>query len=152
MKPTRAKFLKRGLELMGTPYVWGGRSNAGVDCWGFVALLLRDTSGGELGFEKWWTDKAWMELTSTGSARPGDLAFYGGNGPEDVDHVMIVLHPPGGALPDGMVFGASGGDRHCLTPEDAAERSACVKPFLSVRYRGDFRGYRSMSSFLMEAV
>ena len=147
MKPTRAKFLKTVLGLMGTPYIWGGRSRAGVDCWGLVAFALREASGGQLGFEAWWTDRAWQELPPVDSPAPGDLAFYGGKSPVDVEHVMVVIVPPRAAIETGVCMGAAGGDHTVTTVAEAEAKSACVKPRDSVFYRQDFRGYRSMAQF-----
>ncbi len=70
-------FIKKGMEFMGSPYLWGGISPFGFDCSGFLFTLFdfydkkipRDTSeqikaGFEVPFAK---------------AKPGDLFFFPGH-------------------------------------------------------------------------
>jgi murein DD-endopeptidase len=139
--PRRITFVKRCLELIHTPYIYGGRSRDGVDCWGFIALAWEMAGGGETYFE-WWTDVGWNKLEilrDMESPRPGDLAFYGGKGPSDVSHVMVCLW-------GNMLIGASGGDSKTRTFLEAAKRGAKVKVIEDgTAYnsaRGDFRGFR----------
>jgi cell wall-associated NlpC family hydrolase len=140
--PTRKRFLKRALELAGTPYIWGGRSKAGVDCWGLVAVAYSEAGGADR--SAWWTDVAWNTLPEVEpwSRKPGDLAFYGGRNPKDVDHVMIILW-------DDMLLGACGGGSRIKTPEDALAANARVKVAEDAtaynHARGtDLRGFRRL--------
>lgn len=152
MRPTRAEFLRHALALTGTPYIWGGRSDAGVDCFGYVAVTLFTVTSGKVDLRAgWWTDRAWGELEPTVVPKPGDLAFYGGTRPDDVDHVMVVLLPEGTlGMPKGLVLGACGGDSGTTTQTEATRRGACVQARTAVKYRSAFRGYRSLSRYLLE--
>lgn len=140
MTVKRTQFLVECFELLHTPYIYGGRSDHGVDCWGFVSLSWSRSGGPDR--STWWTDRAWAELSpikgETG-LMPGDLAFYGGSKPDDVEHVMVV----GPLL---TVIGASGGDSTTKSLIEAFRRGAKVKAFPHYRegYRSDFRGFRRM--------
>lgn len=141
--PRRLTFVKRCLELVHTPYIYGGRSKDGVDCWGFIAKAWEMAGGGETYFE-WWTDVGWNKLTkldALDAPRPGDLAFYGGQKENDVEHVMVCLWGR-------MLIGASGGDSKTRTFVDAARKGAKVKIIEDGeaynRARGDFRGLRRL--------
>ncbi len=148
---SRSFYLQRGLDLMGVPYIWGGRNHDGVDCSGVPIMALYDASLGSIDLRKWWSDKLWMDLEETKEPAPGDLAFYGGNTPKDVQHVMVVLVAPGGqVLYEGIVFGAVGGNHTTLTEEIAEKQRASVRSRDSTYYRPDFRGFRSMRRFLAD--
>lgn len=80
------KLKSNALKYLTTPYLWGGKSNFGIDCSGLVQQvykmngiqLLRDayqqaTQGREVQFEE---------------RQPGDLAFFGESG--KITHVGIV--------------------------------------------------------------
>lgn len=154
MKPTRAEFLEQALLLMRTPYIWGSRDGAGVDCSGLVALALFRASAETIDLRRgWWTDKMWTDpsFRPTFTPKPGDLCFYGGQG-DDVTHVTILLVPPGPGVGRGMVLGACGGGKATTTILEASRSNAMVKPKRAIRYRNpdDFRGYRSMESYLRE--
>lgn len=151
MKAFRAAYLTKALSLMGVPYIYGGRSRDGVDCSGVPILALYEaTIGGVNLLKGWWTDRLWKELEPVESPRAGDLAFYGGEDPEDVDHAMVVLVPPGPDVGGGIVFGACNGDSRTTTLDIATARRARVMPKPLVQYRSDFRGFRSMSLFIAD--
>lgn len=150
MKPLRAEFIRRCLLLTGTPYLWGGRNGGGLDCSGLVAVALHEASKGAVDLRGWWTDKMWAELPAIAVPLPGDLVFYGGVGP-DVQHVMVVLYPEGStALPEGLLVGASGGNRGTTTLREAARTGAQVDVKTAVRYRPDSRGFRSLAGLFGE--
>jgi len=86
-KPRASGTLIR--KLLGVPYLWGGRTTMGLDCSGFVQMVLL-----ERGFEvprdahdQW---KAAKRLPKGSRPRAGDLAFFGP--PKGrVGHVGIML-------------------------------------------------------------
>ncbi len=135
MSVTRAKFLKCALEMMGTPYIYGGRSRDGLDCSGLVVVALKE-AGGPDWTSGWWTDRFYNELVPTIAPKPGDLCLYGA--PNDPSHVMIWLGT------EGLVLGASGGNSSTTTLMAAAKARAEVKVKENYKYRPDFIGFRSL--------
>lgn len=147
MKPWRADFVFEALRLIGTPYRWGGKHpDVGLDCSGLVTHLLYKLCG------KDWrathnTDALWRYLPEAIVPKAGDLVLYGGQG-DDVNHVMVlVLQRPD---TNWMCVGASGGDSTVTTPERARQKNARVKVKRAHTYRGDVRGFRSLSLFLAD--
>lgn len=144
MNPTLAKrttYVSNVLNLIKTPYIWGGRDKMGVDCWGLPALALY-LSGGPKLFD-WWTDRAFAQLPTTDGPQIGDLCFYGVDAanPMNVDHVTVWM--------GGAVVGASGGGSAVTTLAVAQAKGAMVKAIDSYLYRSGFRGFRSMSPYLV---
>jgi hypothetical protein len=77
-------------QYLNTPYLWGGRTFAGIDCSGFVQMVYR-----QLGIHM--QRDAWMQATEGESigflqeAQPGDLAFF--DEPDGrITHVGILLN------------------------------------------------------------
>lgn len=164
-----ARYLEILISLLGTPYLWhakgeergiietapsgaktlrlepvpeiiAGEPGFALDCSGGVTYAAWRAGGPD---HRWshHTDRLWAERPRVVSPRPGDLAFYGGRGPTDVDHVMTVL----ACLPGGEVFvlGPSGGDSSTRTLARAKEQHARLKLRTSHLYRRDFRGFRA---------
>lgn len=146
MKTSLERYMSVGLGLIGTPYIYGGRDRSGVDCSGLVILSLYEASIGGIDLRKgWWTDRLWKELPPLERPQVGCLAFYGGKSDTDVEHVMVVLCLPGHpGLKGGAVLGATGGGQDTTAPTKGA--LVTVKP--GIRYRRDFRGFRSVSLYV----
>jgi len=139
-----ADFIARALELIGTPYRWGGKDPAtGLDCSGFITFALWQATGKDFR-ETHNTDRMWWEWAPARFPRAGDLAFFGGTGPNDVDHVMMVLPLDGDVELPELLVGACGGDRTTTTVREAIRRKACVQVRQGTSYRPDFRGYRQV--------
>lgn len=138
----RAPFIKAALRLVGAPYRYGGRfdpPDEGGDCWGAVAAAAK-ASGGPPEWHRWWTDMGWQHLEPAFVADPGVLAFFGGKGEHDVDHVAVHL----GA---GLILTTTRGDSTVTTVELARQKRARVTVYTAEEYlalRGDFRGLRKL--------
>lgn len=77
-------------SLIGTPYVWGGKTpESGLDCSGFVAWVLNH-SGRTSNFPTYTVaEEAQVQQISVDDAQPGDLLFWGDHGA--TYHVAIYL-------------------------------------------------------------
>jgi hypothetical protein len=76
---TGARLVRTARALLGSPYLWGGRSAWGFDCSGFVQsvfawhgiALPRDSQ------EQWERGREGRGRKARGKARLGDLVFFG---------------------------------------------------------------------------
>lgn len=150
----RALFLAWWREHLGGLYLYGGRGDVwtgggkgkltrapypGWDCLGGVGCALLASGGPDI--RSWWTDVAWLRLEPVATPEPGDLIFWAPaepRGPEDVEHVEVVL---GRAttplvvlagtrrqlLPGWRTIGAAGGNRTTVTRAIARRQSACIR-------------------------
>lgn len=78
------------MSLVGTPYVWGGKTpDQGFDCSGFVAWVLNH-SGRTTNFPSYTvSEESAVQQISVSQAQPGDLLFWGDHGA--TYHVAIYL-------------------------------------------------------------
>lgn len=141
-------FLAEVLGLVGTPYLWGGKSPSGIDCSGVVTFGLWKVGGPDWR-RTYSSERLWTQLEPIRFPRSGDLAFYG-KSPRDISHVMVVLPLDWDALGSSdeseasLVVGACGGDSRTTTLAEAQRRGARVQVKRGIHYRDDFRGFRKL--------
>jgi len=87
--PVDGKPLGCALELVGSPYEWGGLTARGIDCSGLVHIAYR-TSGRLVPRDAWQQEAAGASISQT-DARPGDLVAYGTGA--RADHIAFWLGP-----------------------------------------------------------
>lgn len=143
------------INKRGVPYLWGAKGQKfytgdptpayALDCSGAATVCLKDVGAPNLTATH-NTDKLWQELAPVEVPLPGDLAFYGGRSPTDVEHVEMVVAVVGPASI--VTCGASGGGSRTTTLELAQKTRAMVKSHHTHLYRPDFRGFRSVAALL----
>lgn len=75
-------------SLVGTPYVWGGKTPSGFDCSGFTSYVYQQATGKSIGGYTVAQESAGTH-ESVQSASAGDLLFWGSEG--STYHVGIYL-------------------------------------------------------------
>ena len=85
-------ILERGMSLIGTRYRFGGTSEAGFDCSGFIGYLFREEAGMNLPRSTREMINVDAPLVSRSDLEPGDLLFFATNGRRGrVSHAGIYL-------------------------------------------------------------
>src|SRR5690606_35222348 len=77
-------------QYLNTPYLWGGRSNFGIDCSGFVQSVYR-LIGKVLPRDAYLQARCGEVLESNHPPHCGDLAFFK-NEEEKITHVGMMLN------------------------------------------------------------
>jgi SH3-like domain-containing protein len=100
-RPRPATLAARVERLLGTPYLWGGRTAMGLDCSGFVQMVLMKAglSPPRDAHDQW---RAARRVGRGARRRPGDLVFFGPRRGR-VGHVGILLDPSTYAHARGVV-------------------------------------------------
>lgn len=85
-------ILERGMSLIGTRYRFGGTSEAGFDCSGFIGYLFREEAGMDLPRSTREMINVNAPLVARSALKPGDLLFFATNGRRGrVSHAGIYL-------------------------------------------------------------
>ncbi len=86
--PGGGRFMDVAGEVLGTPYLWGGRSTFGFDCSGLVQFVL-EFFGHRLPRDSREQARLGKRVEGLEGLRPLDLVFFGGG--DTIDHVGIHL-------------------------------------------------------------
>jgi gamma-D-glutamyl-L-lysine dipeptidyl-peptidase len=89
--PDRNKILKTAFQFLHAPYLWGGRSEFGIDCSGFSQLVYK-LNGIKIPRDAYQQAEQGTELDFIEEVLPGDLAFFD-NESGKITHVGIVISP-----------------------------------------------------------
>jgi len=85
-------ILERGMSLIGTRYRFGGTSESGFDCSGFIGYLFREEAGMNLPRSTREMINVDAPLVARSALKPGDLLFFATNGRRGrVSHAGIYL-------------------------------------------------------------
>ncbi|MGQ4558659.1 LysM peptidoglycan-binding domain-containing protein [Levilactobacillus hammesii] len=76
------------LSSANIPYVWGGSSLSGMDCSGLVAYVYKNAMGISLPHNT-VSQEAYVSTHSVGSAKPGDILFWGSKGATYHDAIYL---------------------------------------------------------------
>ena len=89
--PDREKIIETAFEFLHAPYLWGGRTEFGIDCSGFSQMVYK-LNGLKLPRDAYQQAELGTELDFVEAAEPGDLAFFD-NEQGKITHVGIILSP-----------------------------------------------------------
>jgi hypothetical protein len=82
-------LVHRVRDLLGVPYLWGGRTPGGIDCSGLTQMLLAE-QGHRLPRDAAEQERSTRRLGPEEPHREGDLAFFGARG-RPAGHVGLLL-------------------------------------------------------------
>ncbi|MEN8641177.1 C40 family peptidase [Pseudomonas sichuanensis] len=84
-------ILERGMALIGTRYRFGGTTEQGFDCSGFIGYLFREEAGMNLPRSTREMINVDAPKVARNKLKPGDLLFFSTNGRGRVSHAGIYL-------------------------------------------------------------
>lgn len=88
VKPDRKKIVHTAMLFLHAPYLWGGKSEFGIDCSGFTQVVFR-VNGIRLPRDAYQQADMGETLNFVEEAQPGDLAFFD-NAAGKITHVGIL--------------------------------------------------------------
>jgi hypothetical protein len=91
-------------SFLGTPYLWGGRTHAGIDCSGFTQIVFRLMEK-NLPRDAYQQAECGETISFIEETQTGDVAFFD-NADGKIIHVGIILQKPGEHFP--AIIHASG--------------------------------------------
>jgi probable lipoprotein NlpC len=124
-RAARARIVDLARRYLGTPYLYGGSTEAGMDCSGLVQRVYRDAYGAVLVSSLPRTAREqfdFVESMDRSKLQPGDLVFFNTTGP--LAHVGIYEGE------GGFIHAASEGRRTGVTESSLSE------PYWSEHYAG----------------
>lgn len=105
--PTGLNPIEEAKKMLGSPYLWGGRTFMGIDCSGFTQMVFK-SCGIRLLRDASQQATQGTPVTSVDAALPGDLCFFQ-NPQGRITHVGLYMG-------EGRIIHASGEVRiDCLT-------------------------------------
>ncbi len=96
---SRVQLIETAFAYLHAPYLWGGRTPAGIDCSGFTQMVYR-IAGHSIPRDAWQQAELGETLSFIEESEPGDLAFFD-NAEGRIVHVGIILE-------DNYILHASG--------------------------------------------
>ena len=91
-------------SFLGTPYLWGGRTHAGIDCSGFTQMVFR-LMGKNIPRDAYQQAECGEVISFIEETQNGDVAFFD-NTEGRIIHVGIIIKKPSNQFP--TIIHASG--------------------------------------------
>jgi gamma-D-glutamyl-L-lysine dipeptidyl-peptidase len=81
-------------QFIGSPYLWGGRTSAGIDCSGFTQLVFRLAYNMNIPRDAYQQAEIGEVISFVEESQTGDLAFFD-NSEGRITHVGIIINESG---------------------------------------------------------